>query len=74
MHSSEPSAPRSSMTLLMADDDEDDRALTADAVARNMRGRIVVDPYSVLAPKAAKEAGLDHYCLGAPRQAAHEKA
>jgi hypothetical protein len=39
-----------------------------------MRGRIVVDPYSVLAPKAAKEAGLDHYCLGAPRQAAHEKA
>ena len=27
MHSSEPSAPRSSMTLLMADDDEDDRAL-----------------------------------------------
>ena len=50
------------------------RALTADAVARNMRGRIVVDPYSVLAPKAAKEAGLDHYCLGAPRQAAHEKA
>lgn len=50
------------------------RALTADAVARNMRGRIVVDPYSVLGQKAAKEAGLDYYCLGAPRQAAQENA
>lgn len=34
MHSSEAPAKRGSVTLLMADDDEDDRALTADALKR----------------------------------------
>ena len=45
MHSSEPSAPRSSVTLLMAEDDEDDRALTAAALKRCLINdiRFVVD-------------------------------
>jgi UDPglucose 6-dehydrogenase len=43
------------------------RAIAADAVAKALRGRVVVDPYAVLGQKAAAAAGLDYYCLGAPR-------
>jgi hypothetical protein len=34
MHSPSPSNERRSITILMADDDEDDRALAADALKR----------------------------------------
>lgn len=36
------------------------------AVATAMRGRAVIDPYSVFEPQAAAAAGLDHYSLGRP--------
>jgi UDPglucose 6-dehydrogenase len=40
------------------------RALSCDALAHAMRGRLVLDPYRVLDPKAARAAGLDHRVMG----------
>jgi UDPglucose 6-dehydrogenase len=42
------------------------RALAAAEVAGRLRGRVVVDPFSVLDRAAAAAAGLDHVVLGAP--------
>jgi UDPglucose 6-dehydrogenase len=33
-------------------------------IAKVMRGKVVLDPYRVLDPAAARAAGLDHYTLG----------
>lgn len=38
----------------------------ADEVARALRGRLVVDPYGVLAGDACERAGLEHIRLGSP--------
>lgn len=40
------------------------RALSCDALARAMRGRLVLDPYRVLDPAAAAAAGLDRRVIG----------
>jgi UDPglucose 6-dehydrogenase len=42
------------------------RCLSAADVAARMRGRVIVDPYRVLAPEEAAAAGLRHFVLGAP--------
>jgi UDPglucose 6-dehydrogenase len=42
------------------------REIAAADVAKHLRGRIVIDPYRVLDPKAAVAAGLDYYTLGSP--------
>ena len=42
------------------------RALAAADLAGRLRGRVVVDPFSVLDRAAAAAAGLDHVVLGAP--------
>ena len=42
------------------------RALKPDAIAGRLRGRVVVDPFSVLDRAAAAAAGLEHVVLGAP--------
>jgi UDPglucose 6-dehydrogenase len=42
------------------------REIAPTAIAEAMRGRIVLDPYGVLDPKAAVAAGLDMYTLGRP--------
>jgi UDPglucose 6-dehydrogenase len=42
------------------------RALAPADLARRLRGRVVVDPFSVLDRAAAAAAGLDHVVLGAP--------
>jgi UDPglucose 6-dehydrogenase len=43
------------------------RALKPAEFAGGMRGRVVIDPYSVLERSAARAAGLDHVVLGAPQ-------
>jgi UDPglucose 6-dehydrogenase len=40
------------------------KALDLQALARRMRGRIVIDPYRLLDPKAAAAAGLSLYSIG----------
>jgi UDPglucose 6-dehydrogenase len=40
------------------------KALQPAEIAKRMRGRLVIDPYRVLMPAAAKAAGLDHRTLG----------
>jgi UDPglucose 6-dehydrogenase len=40
------------------------RGLACPALARAMRGRLVLDPYRVLDPAAARAAGLDYRTLG----------
>ncbi|MEX2009378.1 MAG: nucleotide sugar dehydrogenase, partial [Dongiaceae bacterium] len=42
------------------------RALDPGALARAMRGRLLVDPYRVLEGRAAAQAGLDYLTRGAP--------
>ena len=42
------------------------RALEAADIAARLRGRVVVDPFSVLDRAAASAAGLEHVVLGAP--------
>jgi UDPglucose 6-dehydrogenase len=49
------------------------RALSPADVAKALRGRIVIDPYRVLEPKAAIEAGLDYYTLGLPHESPAER-
>ena len=45
------------------------RALDPADIARRLRGRVVVDPFSMLDRAAAAAAGLDHVVLGAPPRA-----
>lgn len=40
------------------------KALDLPALARRMRGRVVIDPYRLLEPTAAAAAGLSLYCIG----------
>ncbi|MEI9889058.1 MAG: nucleotide sugar dehydrogenase [Rhizomicrobium sp.] len=40
------------------------REISCAYLARAMRGRLVLDPYRVLDPQAARDAGLDHRLLG----------
>jgi UDPglucose 6-dehydrogenase len=40
------------------------KKLSCADLAKTMRGRVVLDPYRVLDPVAAKAAGLDYYTLG----------
>jgi UDPglucose 6-dehydrogenase len=40
------------------------RSLPCDALAKAMRGKLVLDPYRVLQPVAARAAGLDYRTLG----------
>ena len=40
------------------------RAITPQEVARDLSGRLVLDPYAVLDPQKAAEAGLQYYTLG----------
>jgi UDPglucose 6-dehydrogenase len=42
------------------------RVLSPADIAAGLRGRVVVDPFSVLDPAAAVAAGLEHVVLGAP--------
>ncbi|MFN4284047.1 MAG: nucleotide sugar dehydrogenase [Alphaproteobacteria bacterium] len=42
------------------------RSLTPAAVAAAMRGNIVIDPFRILDPAAARAAGLHHITLGVP--------
>jgi UDPglucose 6-dehydrogenase len=42
------------------------RALAPAAIAGRLRGRVVIDPFSVLDRAAAAAAGLEHVVLGAP--------
>jgi UDPglucose 6-dehydrogenase len=42
------------------------RAVKPADVAARLRGRVVVDPFSVLDHRGAAAAGLDHRVLGAP--------
>ena len=42
------------------------RAIAPDAIAKVMRGRLVLDPYGVLDLKAAVKAGLELHTLGRP--------
>jgi UDPglucose 6-dehydrogenase len=42
------------------------RALAPEAVARAMRGRLVIDPHRLLDPAACAAAGLEYLTLGAP--------
>jgi UDPglucose 6-dehydrogenase len=41
------------------------KTISCDAITHAMRGKLVLDPYRVLDPKAARAAGLDHRTLGA---------
>jgi UDPglucose 6-dehydrogenase len=41
------------------------RELAPSALAKTMRGRLVIDPYRLLDPVASRAAGLDHRTLGA---------
>ena len=41
------------------------RQIAPSRIAKTMRGRLVLDPYAVLDPQAAMEAGLDVHTLGA---------
>jgi UDPglucose 6-dehydrogenase len=50
------------------------RAVPPHEIASRMRGRIVVDPYRVLDPAAAKAAGLDYHTLGSPHVSPRETA
>jgi UDPglucose 6-dehydrogenase len=43
------------------------RALKPPELAGRMRGRVVIDPYSVLERGATRSAGLEHVVLGAPQ-------
>lgn len=45
------------------------RSIEAAAVAARMRGRIVLDPFAVIDPVAARRAGLQRLTLGAPGEA-----
>lgn len=40
------------------------KKLSCTEIAKAMRGKVVLDPYRVLDPAAARAAGLDHYTLG----------
>lgn len=42
------------------------RALDPAALAKRMKGRLLIDPFKVLDPKACRAAGLDHAVLGMP--------
>lgn len=42
------------------------RTVSAADIARAMPGRVVIDPYRVLDPAAARDAGLEYYTLGMP--------
>jgi UDPglucose 6-dehydrogenase len=42
------------------------RAIEPSAIAAALRGRLVLDPYAVLDPEAARAAGLDYRTLGRP--------
>lgn len=42
------------------------RDITAETLARSMRGRLVVDPYRLLDGAALADAGFAHHILGAP--------
>ncbi|MBV8535349.1 MAG: UDP-glucose/GDP-mannose dehydrogenase family protein [Alphaproteobacteria bacterium] len=44
----------------------DFRKIDPAALARRMRGRLLVDPFKILDPKACRAAGLDHAVLGMP--------
>lgn len=46
------------------------RALPCADLAKAMRGKVVLDPYRVLEPDAARAAGLDHRTLGVAETAA----
>lgn len=46
------------------------RALSCADLAKAMRGKVVLDPYRVLEPDAARAAGLDHRTLGVAETAA----
>lgn len=50
------------------------RDISVHDVAKGLRGRIVLDPYRVLEPRAAAAAGLDYYSLGLPHEPAAEIA
>jgi UDPglucose 6-dehydrogenase len=45
------------------------RAISADDVARHLKGRVVLDPYAVIDAEAAFAAGLQYYTLGRPAPA-----
>ena len=45
------------------------RAIAPEEIARWLKGRIVLDPYAVLAAEAAFAAGLRYYTLGRPAPA-----
>ena len=51
----------------------DYREIKPAEIARNLKGRIVLDPYAVLDVDAAAAAGLQYYTLGRPKPAANEK-
>ncbi len=42
------------------------REISAGEIARSLRGRVVLDPYGVMDPSAAAQAGLSYYTLGRP--------
>ncbi|PYM80615.1 MAG: GDP-mannose dehydrogenase [Candidatus Rokuibacteriota bacterium] len=42
------------------------RTLAPAAIAQRLRGRVVIDPYGVLATDACRAAGLEHVRLGSP--------
>jgi UDPglucose 6-dehydrogenase len=42
------------------------RSLKPGDVAARLRGRVVIDPFSMFQPPAAVAAGLEHVVLGAP--------
>lgn len=50
------------------------REIAPAEIARAMQGRIVLDPYRVLERRAAFDAGLDYYTLGAPPARIREQA
>ena len=49
----------------------DYREIKPAEIARNLKGRIVLDPYAVLDVDAAAAAGLHYYTLGRPALAAN---
>ena len=50
------------------------REIAAGEIVRNLKGRIVLDPYAVLDNDAATAAGLRYYTLGRPAPAADMRA
>jgi UDPglucose 6-dehydrogenase len=46
------------------------RAISVADIAKGLKGRVVIDPYSVLDHRHAKAVGLDHYSLGRPHEPA----